>query len=77
MIPIEDCYWGACIFCGKQTHYRIQRDYDVWHQVCKGCAESSRTIECAEERYAIIDESFQAEQRLGAEEFKRRSTRQR
>ena len=71
MIPIEECYWGACIFCGKQTHYRIC-DADVWHQVCKDCAKSSLTIECAEERYAIVDESFQAEQRRKAAEFKPR-----
>lgn len=72
MIPLEPSYSGKCIFCIKDTGFRIKRDDGMKHQVCKECAESGRTIECAEERYAIIDESFQSEQRRVIAEFRPR-----
>lgn len=74
MIPIESAYWSKCIFCGAHTHYRIKRETGCWQQVCEYCANSSRTIECAKERYAIIEESFQAEERVRVQ-AQRRSTR--
>lgn len=71
MIPIESAYWAKCIFCGADTHYRIARENGVWHQVCELCANSSRTIECAKERFAIIAESFRADERMRIEAFRR------
>src|SRR3569833_2027111 len=50
MIPIEPSYFGTCIFCGDDTHYRIARNDGQKYEVCETCAQSSRTIECAEER---------------------------
>lgn len=58
MIPLEPSYSGKCIFCMMHTHYRIARDDGMKHQVCEECGNSSRTIECAEEKYAIILEPY-------------------
>ena len=57
IIQLEVCYWGKCIFCSKTTGYRAIRDDGMKHEVYEKCANTSRTIECANERYAIIDES--------------------
>jgi len=65
MIPIEPSYMGKCIFCTKDTHYRIKRETGVWYEVCEACASSSRTVECAMERHAIQLESHLAEQKAG------------
>lgn len=72
MIQLEPSYWGKCIFCIKPTGFRIKRDDGPSHEVCEPCAQSSKTIECADERYAIILESFEAEQRRVKAEFRPR-----
>ena len=57
-IPLEPCYQASCIFCTKPTSFRIACEVGRKHEVCESCAATSRTIECAEEKYAIIDELY-------------------